>query len=60
MSAVPRVGRKPHCVSGEMLSDSGCSQLSKTLARIFPATDNREIPRKLPHLLKDGDGHGIL
>ena len=48
MSAVPRVGRTPHWVSGKMLSDSGCSRLSKTLARIFPATDSKEIPRKSP------------
>ena len=45
MSVVPRPGLKPHCVSGIILSERGCSRFRRTFARIFPATESREIPR---------------
>ena len=45
MSVMPRPGLKPHCVSGIILSERGCSRFRRTFARIFPATENREIPR---------------
>ena len=42
---MPRPGLKPHCVSWIILSDRGCSRFRRTFARIFPSTENREIPR---------------
>ena len=45
MSVVPRPGLKPYCVSGIILSERGCSRFRRTFARIFPATDSREISR---------------
>ena len=45
MSVVPRPGLKPHCVSGIILSERGCSRLRRTFARIFPAPESREMPR---------------
>ena len=45
MSVVPRPGLKPHCVSGIILYEICCSRFRITFARIFPATESREIPR---------------
>ena len=45
MSVVPRPGLKPHYVSGIILSERACSRSRRTFARIFPATESREIPR---------------
>ena len=49
MSIVERPWRKPHWVSGS-ITPATCvkSQLSITLAKILPPTDNSEMPRLLP------------
>ena len=60
MSIVPLSFLNPHWLSGRSPDFSRCSfnRFSRTLARIFPATDNKEMPRLLsqtwgfPFLLK--------
>lgn len=44
MSKVPLAGRKPHCDSGRMFSDSGSSRLVNIWASTFPVVDRREMP----------------
>jgi len=49
MSIVERPRRKPHWVSGSIISATCVrSWLSTTLAKILPPTDNSEMPRLLP------------
>ena len=46
MSMVLRPGLKSHCVSGRVSSETVLIRRSSMIrARIFPATDKREIPR---------------
>ena len=49
MSIVPLSFLNPHWLSGRSPDCSRCSfnRFSRTLARIFPATDNKEMPRWL-------------
>ena len=49
MSVVPLFFLNPHWLSGRSPDRSRCSfnQFSRTLARIFPAIDNKEMPRWL-------------
>ena len=43
--AVARPGLKSHCDSVIVPSDRGCGRFRRTFARIFPATEGREVPR---------------
>ena len=51
MSVVPPSFLYPHWLSGRSPDCSRCSfsRLSRTLARTFPAIDNKEMPRWLAH-----------